>query len=308
MEAAGAEVQLRNDGTPKYVLGRQKITDELMPHLKGFDGTEAMKLYGCKLTDASLSHLSNISSFGYLELGNNEITDAGLAHLAKIESIKALELKLNGMITDAGLAHLSGLTSLESLNLTRTQVTDAGLKHLYELKKLRRIDLSYTKVTLDGIFELRKHLPLLDRPTKPPSELSLIRKQEMATALQPLKVSSEKLDLVIDAPQGAKLEDNFNDSVRVRDPNLIAIDVWPKPLDLKDVKKELGLSIIEFVSDEPDRLIAKVIHYGNITYVFAINKKIGDRTYGVSNHKALIPEHEEHFRWIMKCVDSLRAK
>ena len=51
------------------------------------------------------------------------------------------------------------LQQLTTLGLDNTQITDAGLKELAEVHKLKYLVLIKTKVTKEGVAELKKALP-----------------------------------------------------------------------------------------------------------------------------------------------------
>lgn len=56
---------------------------------------------------------------------------------------------------------LSSFDDLEVLDIYGTSVTDDALRHLYGLKNLKSLVLTNTKVTIEGISELQRHLPHL---------------------------------------------------------------------------------------------------------------------------------------------------
>jgi hypothetical protein len=60
---------------------------------------------------------------------------------------------------DGRVLDLKGLPHLQEIDLSGSEVTDRGLAHLVNFKMLRRVDVRDTKVTADGIAELKKHLP-----------------------------------------------------------------------------------------------------------------------------------------------------
>jgi eukaryotic-like serine/threonine-protein kinase len=66
----------------------------------------------------------------------------------------------NTQVSDAGLANFAGCKNLTWLKLhNNTQLSDAGLAHLKDCKKLAELLVQKTKVTAEGINELKKALP-----------------------------------------------------------------------------------------------------------------------------------------------------
>ena len=62
-------------------------------------------------------------------------------------------------MTDADLRLLTGLTRLEALELMSTGITDAGLEAVAELRALKTVYLARTRVTANGLAELRHRRP-----------------------------------------------------------------------------------------------------------------------------------------------------
>lgn len=66
-------------------------------------------------------------------------------------------------VTDEGLKHLEGLTNLEGwLGICDTEATDTGLQHFKRMTKLHILNVRRTKVTEDGVKELRRALPKVE--------------------------------------------------------------------------------------------------------------------------------------------------
>ncbi len=82
-----------------------------------------------RVTDADLEHLKVMTNLEELLLGEGRVTDAGLEHLKGLTNLKVLHLYRTN-IGDGGFERLKSLTNLEQLNAHSTQVTDAGLGHL----------------------------------------------------------------------------------------------------------------------------------------------------------------------------------
>ena len=66
----------------------------------------------------------------YLSLESTRATDADVAHLAVLAKLTHLDLGYNPGVTDAGLKHLTGLRRLTGLLLYGTKVTDDGVAEM----------------------------------------------------------------------------------------------------------------------------------------------------------------------------------
>ena len=71
--------------------------------------------------------------------------------------------------TDDDLALLEPLAELYYVDLSGAPVTDAGLRHLKGLKKLRIVVVTNTRITSQGIKELKLALPDVAVTVRPPS-------------------------------------------------------------------------------------------------------------------------------------------
>ncbi len=117
-------------GVVEVALGRNKITDAGLVHLKGLTKLQSLVLSDTKITDAGLVHLKGLTNLQTLYLYNTQITDAGLVHLKGLINLELIGLGFCRKITDAGLVHLKGMTNLEKLILYDAKVTDAGVADL----------------------------------------------------------------------------------------------------------------------------------------------------------------------------------
>jgi beta-lactamase regulating signal transducer with metallopeptidase domain len=139
-----------------------------------------------KFTDDGLAALAanpELTTLIIAKTGDGQLTDASLVHLAKLTKLKQLDLTevmsvaeqfavepvipRHWAITDDGLRHLAALTELEELSIHVPHLTDACLVHLRGLKRLKRLNTGDSKITPEGLAELRKHLPELKKPPKP---------------------------------------------------------------------------------------------------------------------------------------------
>ena len=64
-------------------MGRHKITDEDLEHLKGMPKLRTLYLIGTQITDAGLEHLKGFTQLQELVLANTQISDSDVADLQK---------------------------------------------------------------------------------------------------------------------------------------------------------------------------------------------------------------------------------
>jgi hypothetical protein len=150
------------DNVTMVSLRDKPITDDDLKELKKLPKLENLDLSNTHVTSAGLVHIGELKKMKYLSLWNTQVDDDGLRYIADFKKLYALILD-GTHVTDEGLKHLEGLTNLEEwLGLVGTDVTDAGLKHLEGLAKLRSLNLRQTKVTAEGVRELKRALPNTD--------------------------------------------------------------------------------------------------------------------------------------------------
>ncbi len=170
---------------PKLInlhLDRTSVTDAGLAYLVGAKLT-ALRLGGTNVTNAGMAHIKSLSSLVDLDLENaTQISDAGVAHINQLPNLRKLNLQATGITdtgvahlrefnlvvlglrgtqtSDAALEHLSSMKNLSALSVGKA-VTDAGLEHLKGLNKLVHLNVQGTKVTDNGLQQLRNALPNL---------------------------------------------------------------------------------------------------------------------------------------------------
>jgi hypothetical protein len=81
----------------------------------------------------------------------------------RLRNVRLLDLTTNltnwHKAKDEHILQLNGLPHLKEINLSGSEVTDKGLRRLADFKSLRRIDVRNTKVTAQGVEELKTSLP-----------------------------------------------------------------------------------------------------------------------------------------------------
>ena len=105
------------------------------------------------------------------------MSDKGLAELSKLPNLEILRVPAT-QLSDVGIKSIARLPNLKELLFTAhyvpeiypggvrpkraSGVTNKGLKYLATCKKLDRLSMENTKITADGILQL-KNLPALQR-------------------------------------------------------------------------------------------------------------------------------------------------
>ena len=81
----------------------------------------------------------------------------------RLRNVRLLDMTTNltkwHKAKDEHILQLNGLPHLKEINVSDSEVTDKGLRRLADFKSLRRIDVRNTKVTAQGVEELKKTLP-----------------------------------------------------------------------------------------------------------------------------------------------------
>jgi hypothetical protein len=155
------------------------MTDEGLKELPALPNLKTLSLKeGFPITDSGMKSIAQIKNLGFLNLQGVSVTPAG------IKNLKALKLKTlfiyREQITDEMLKVLrevdllhtinwafgkngrpTGLMDVRYLHLSGSKVTDTGLRELEGMTSLIKVFLDKTKVTDEGIANLKKALPEL---------------------------------------------------------------------------------------------------------------------------------------------------
>lgn len=151
METVGRLVTLE-----KLVMYSPSLTDAGIAKLRSLVRLKEISVQEANLTDESLKYLAALPQLEVMCLQGNRFTDEGLAYLSGMTRLKEFFPDMGGPgVTDKGLVHLKGLTSLETLWLQKSAISDAGLEALVGLKNLRELFLQGTRVTPEGVEQLK---------------------------------------------------------------------------------------------------------------------------------------------------------
>lgn len=111
-------------------------------------------------SDDDLAYLKPLSNLKELNvwIDGTGLTDTGLECLEGMTQLHDLSLS-DTHVTGAGLSHLKRLAQLKQLKVSYNGLTDGDAKYLMELKQLEELYLYGTKITEEGLTELRSALP-----------------------------------------------------------------------------------------------------------------------------------------------------
>ena len=136
-----------------------ELTDASMLSLPKFTNVTFLFLEGTGITSQGLVHVKPLKNIEEITLANTSITNSALEHLAQLPNLRSLTLSGCKGITDAGMIHLTSFQQLRELALAETGVGDTGLFDLGQLKQLQVLNVERTKVTNEGVKNLKGMLP-----------------------------------------------------------------------------------------------------------------------------------------------------
>jgi Leucine-rich repeat (LRR) protein len=122
-----------------------------------FDDLEELDLSGSAADDDDLKSLTGLPC-RRLVLDGAPVRGPGLVHLKHLPRLTDLRLGCPAL-SFLGVSYAGQLKGLRQLSLAGSGATDASLRDLHGLAALRELDLTGTKVTAEGVAELRQALP-----------------------------------------------------------------------------------------------------------------------------------------------------
>ena len=148
-------------GIQNLFLNQVAVSDEGLAHLRGMKTLELLSVQSSKVTAGGVKALVGIENLKSLTLSATALGRDGFRPLGGMAGLEYLSLE-STTATDDDVAHLAVLGKLTHLDLGYNPgVTDAGLRHLTGLRRLAGLRLYGTKVTDDGVAELKGSLPKL---------------------------------------------------------------------------------------------------------------------------------------------------
>lgn len=92
----------------------------------------------------------------------NRMGDKGLKLLCTLATkLKILDLTQDLILTDEGINFIPAFSNLEELSLANTNITDGSIPYLMQLRKLKKLNIVGTRITKEGLNDLRNTIPAL---------------------------------------------------------------------------------------------------------------------------------------------------
>ena len=189
VERKGGRISQNEQGEFAWVnLTNQKVDDQDLDIFmqSGASQIAYLSLNGTQVTDEGLAKLASLQRLEDLDLGDTTITGAGFANvefallrklylrrcrkltvdgfqqIVKCQNLEKLNL-IESNIDDPFLQEIAKLPRLKTLWADHTRLTNVGLPYLYGMTQLRSFTPDKTAVTREGMQQLRKHLPDLNK-------------------------------------------------------------------------------------------------------------------------------------------------
>ena len=189
VESKGGRISQNEQGEFAWVnLTNQKVDDQDLDIFKqsGASQIAYLSLNGTQVTDEGLAKLASLQRLEDLNLGDTKITGTGFANV-KFTSLKKLSFRECNKLTVDGFKQIVKCQNLEKLNLIKsniedpflqeiaklprlktlwvdhTKVTNAGLPYLNSMAQLKSLEIRGTAITREGMLQLWKHLPDLNK-------------------------------------------------------------------------------------------------------------------------------------------------
>jgi internalin A len=131
------------------------LTDRGLAALSGLDQLFSLRVFNTQLNAKAAAELRKLPLLRHVLLRECGITDAGVRELAAIPTLEELTLLDNPDVGDAGVKLLAQRPGLTRLSLEGTRITDQGLAELRGLTKLESLNLEGTAITDRGLEYVR---------------------------------------------------------------------------------------------------------------------------------------------------------
>ena len=135
------------------------ISDAGMKHLSKFQNLKTLFLEATSISSAGMTEIKELKGLEEIFLSNTNVSDSGLADVAELPNLHTLVLAGCNRVSDEGMIHLTKMSQLRNLVLSETSVGDRGLFDLGQLQQLQTLNVERTKVTNEGVKNLKGMLP-----------------------------------------------------------------------------------------------------------------------------------------------------
>jgi hypothetical protein len=155
---AGMETLERLSRVEHLDLVGGRITDAGLRHVQACARLKTLRLLGVQATDRGMEYVSGLKNLETLFLVGSHVTDRGFERFSGLLHLKRLYL-LENRLTSGCLATVSQLPCLEELYIGGLAFDDSAVSRLVYLRRLKVLMLLHTKVTDDGLNEIKRALP-----------------------------------------------------------------------------------------------------------------------------------------------------
>lgn len=117
-----------------------------------------LAIHHADLSNVNLASLQKCKTLKSLHLTDVSLPPSAIGTLSKMTQLNTLLLR-GTQIGDREVGMLRGLTNLESLGLEDTLISDVSVPVLVQFRKLKYLHLTRTRISRQGLAQLRKQLP-----------------------------------------------------------------------------------------------------------------------------------------------------
>lgn len=153
VESKGGRISQNEQGEFAWVdLTDQKVDDQDLDIFmqSGASQITCLSLNGTQVTDEGLARLASLQRLEDLDLGDTKITGTGFANV-KFTSLKKLSFRECDKLTVEGFKQIVKCQNLERLNLRNTNIDDPFLQEIAKLPQLQYLWADYTRLTNEGL-------------------------------------------------------------------------------------------------------------------------------------------------------------
>ncbi|KAA0137104.1 hypothetical protein FYZ48_16880 [Gimesia chilikensis] len=143
-------------------LNSTQVTDEGLAKLASLQRLEDLDLGRTKITGTGIAQVTftSLKKLSFREC--NKLTVDGFKQIVKCQNLEKLDL-VKSNIDDQFLQEIAKLPQLQYLWADYTRLTNAGLPYLNGMTRLISFRTRKTGVTREGMLQLWKHLPDLNK-------------------------------------------------------------------------------------------------------------------------------------------------
>ncbi len=149
------------DDLQQLALRGSQLDDSGMAKLGSFPDLQMLDLAYTPISNHGLRHLHALSHLTDLDLSGTAITDDGLTHLSGMTAIEELLINESNVSAQAVAQLVQKIGGVEILSMSRTEIGDEEMAILAALPGLKRLELQNTKITEEGINNIRRKFPKL---------------------------------------------------------------------------------------------------------------------------------------------------